>query len=98
MVRFRFRDSGEIWEWDGVFSDVPYRMGYWFKRAVQEMKWYRRFFNDCCSLMSICEIYCNDDYCGSIYVSDVLICYHWFIGNNLHQCAVKRSLSIERSV
>ena len=65
-------------------------MAYWFKSALSEMKWFRRAYSNLCNSMSSCEIIVNDMFVGAIYISEVLISYHWYIGNNLHVCNVSR--------
>lgn len=68
MYRFKFKDSGEIWELDD--DQFLMRSGYWMKRMLQEMKWFRWFYNDVCSNVSIMECYHDDRYYASIGVGD----------------------------
>ena len=69
MVRFIFKDSGEIKEWD----DRPVKMARFIKTAVSDMVWFREYFRELCSDVSLMVIEEDGQIVGFISLSDYFL-------------------------
>ena len=94
MVRFKFRDSGEIWEME---EDVyQLRSGHYYKMALREMKWFRYHFHDECSdLVSICDVFRDHRLISTIFVGDHCITMVNHCEGHRSHCIWKRSAKDE---
>lgn len=93
VYRFQFIDSGEIWELDD--NQYLLRSGYWMKRMLHEMKWFRWFYNDECDRVSMLECYHDERYYGCIGVGDYTVtwCHSPRVkdGRKFSYCSVRRN-------
>ena len=79
-IRFKFVDSGEIWELD--LDGFHERAGYWFREARKHMMWFYSWWPENCTAKVLqCTIYIDGVYCGSITYSPVKkhLAYHWWL-------------------
>lgn len=55
MYRFKFIDSGEVWEMDD--EQYKSRQSHWYRSMLKNMKWYRHYFRENCQTVSQVMIY-----------------------------------------